>query len=129
MATVYEVKKKKQVNFFKFKTCIGRDENNKQIFKTTVWQASPDLTPAKAKKAAEIAAFEWEQEIKRNSKKNYLNTTKNVDCDKTIRIPEIAEDTEAKSINFEKYINDIWLPCYAYMAQGGILPQIIIKTI
>ncbi|MDL2248404.1 site-specific integrase [Tyzzerella sp. OttesenSCG-928-J15] len=114
MATVQEVKKKKQVNFFKFKICVGRDENNRQIFKTTVWQASPELTPARARKAAEAAAYEWEQEIRSNSQENNLNSTKNIDCDETIRIPEVAEDAEAKSINFETYINDIWLPCYAY---------------
>ena len=43
---------------------MGRDENRKQIFRTMTWFPIDGLTAAKAKKAAQLAADLWEQELK-----------------------------------------------------------------
>lgn len=47
---------------FKFKACLGRDANGKQIFKCTTWYPPADLTLAKARKEADRVADRWEAE-------------------------------------------------------------------
>ena len=46
---------------------MGRDDNGKQIFKCTTWYPSADLTPAKARKEAQKAAANWEDEVRQAS--------------------------------------------------------------
>ena len=49
---------------FKFKACVGRDDNGKQIFKCTTWYPPAELTPAKARKEAQKVAAIWEDEVR-----------------------------------------------------------------
>lgn len=56
MANFRENKKNGKVISFRFTVCLERDVRGKQIRKYTTWTAPADLTPAKARKAAERAA-------------------------------------------------------------------------
>ena len=67
MAYIQEKVKGKKIVSFKFKACVGRDDNGKQIFKCTTWYPSADLTPAKARKEAQKAAANWEDEVRQAS--------------------------------------------------------------
>ena len=67
MAYIQEKVKEKKIVSFKFKACVGRDDNGKQIFKCTTWYPSADLTPAKARKEAQKAAANWEDEVRQAS--------------------------------------------------------------
>ena len=56
MAYIQEKLKGKKIVSFKFKACVGRDDNGKQIFKCTTWYPPAELTPAKARKEAQKVA-------------------------------------------------------------------------
>ena len=63
MATIREVKKKGKIISYCFTVSLGRDEQGKQIRKNLTWKPTEGMTPAKARKAAERAAAEWELEV------------------------------------------------------------------
>ena len=64
MAYIQEKVKGKKIVSFKFKACVGRDDNGKQIFKCTTWYPPAELTPAKARKEAQKVAAIWEDEVR-----------------------------------------------------------------
>ena len=64
MAYIQEKTKGKKIVSFKFKACLGRDANGKQIFKCWTWYPPADLTPAKARKEAQKVAGAWEEEAR-----------------------------------------------------------------
>ena len=99
MATVIENKKNGKTVSFKFRAYLGRNEIGKQINKYTTWFAPDGLTPAKALKAAEQAAEEWETKIKEEYERDVLDP---------IRVRE-REINEGKT-PFTVFINDIWFP-------------------
>ena len=45
---------------YKFRVCLGRDENGRQISKAMRWNPPEDMTPAKARKEAQRVAAVWE---------------------------------------------------------------------
>ena len=77
----------------KFKACLGREENGKQIFKCLTWYPPENPTPAKARKAAQAAADIWERDIKAN-------------CE----VEKENKETKRSTYIFKEFINDIWLP-------------------
>ena len=64
MAYIQEKTKGKKIVSFKFKACLGRDANGKQIFKCWTWHPPADLSPAKARKEAQKVAGAWEEEAR-----------------------------------------------------------------
>lgn len=70
MAYIQEKVKGKKIVSFKFKACMGRDSNGKQIFKCKTWYPPSDLTPAKARKEAQKVAGVWEEEAKQATSRN-----------------------------------------------------------
>ena len=66
MAYIQEKVKGKKIVSFKFKACMGRDVNGKQIFKCKTWYPPADLTPAKARKEAQKVAGVWEEKAKQS---------------------------------------------------------------
>ncbi|MBQ9118300.1 MAG: hypothetical protein IJY11_03755 [Clostridia bacterium] len=44
MATIYPNRKENKIISFKFKACLGRDVNGKQIFKCTTWIPDKGMT-------------------------------------------------------------------------------------
>ncbi len=65
MASITEKVKDGKIVSFKFRACVGRDENGKQVFKCMTWYPDADMTKAKSKKEAAAVAAEWEREQKR----------------------------------------------------------------
>ena len=64
MAYIQEKIKGKKIVSFKFKACVGRDADGKQVFKCTTWYAPDELTPAKARKEAQKVAVLWEDDAR-----------------------------------------------------------------
>ena len=103
MATIREVKKKGKIISYCFTVSLGRDEQGKQIRKNLTWKPTEGMTPAKARKAAERAAAEWELEVRgnsrqRNEEKNQVQVIQNVP-------PERKDD-------FVSFVNDTWFSLF-----------------
>lgn len=97
MATIYEKTKDKKIISFKFRAFLGADSSGKQIFKCTTWTPPPDLTPAKSRKAAKLAADEWEKKVKLDYQ---AELTKQ---EQAVAAPEV-------SYTFDGFVNEVWLP-------------------
>lgn len=66
MATVDSNKDKNgKIISYRFRCCVCRDENNKQIWKTKTVKRPEGLTPAKERKEMERLADEWERELRK----------------------------------------------------------------
>ncbi len=64
MAAIRENKKNNKTVSFRFTIFLERDAQGKQVRKYTTWTPPEGLTHAKAKRAAEKAAEQWEQETR-----------------------------------------------------------------
>lgn len=96
MANIRENKKNGKVISFRFTVCLERDVRGKQIRKYTTWTAPADLTPAKARKAAERAADAWEEEVK-------VEYQKQKDLGSAYRLPP-----DKRRDDFVSFVNDTW---------------------
>ena len=92
MASIYPTKKDGKIVSYKFKACLGRDENNKQIVRCMTWVPPAGLTPAKEMKAAQTASAVWETELK----------TKGLEKEKKPEKP--------KRVRLADYIKNTWFP-------------------
>jgi len=45
MATITQNKKEEKITSYKFRTCVGRDEFGKQIFRCCTWKAPDGMIP------------------------------------------------------------------------------------
>lgn len=95
MATIQEKVKDKQIVSFKFKACLGRDENGKQIFKCHTWYPPAGLTKAKSRKEAERAAAAWEAETKQAY---------------ALQKEREAEAASKTVYTFGRFVNEVWIP-------------------
>lgn len=91
MAAIEEKIKNSKIISYKFKACLGRDKNGKQIFKCLTWYPPTELTKAKSRKEAERAAAAWEAEVRQ------------------AYILQQKKDAEDKN-SFGHFVNDVWLP-------------------
>ena len=98
MANIRENKRNGKVISYRFTACLGRDANDKQIRKYTTWEIPDGLAPAKAKKAAERAADEWEREIRAEYQKEK-------ELGQAYTLPP-----EKRRDSFSSFVNDVWLP-------------------
>ncbi len=64
MACIKENKKGEKVISYRFSVYLGRTPEGKLIKKTMTWKPLSNLSPAKARKAAEVRARQWEREVK-----------------------------------------------------------------
>ena len=96
MANIRENKKNGKVISFRFTVCLERDVRGKQIRKYTTWIAPADLTPAKARKAAERAADAWEEEVKAEYQKQK-------ELGSAYRLPP-----DKRRDDFVSFVNDTW---------------------
>lgn len=96
MANIRENKKNGKVISFRFTVCLERDVRGKQIRKYTTWTAPADLTPAKARKAAERAADAWEEEVK-------VEYQKQKKLGSAYRLPP-----DKRRDDFVSFVNDTW---------------------
>lgn len=100
MAGIRENKRNGKVVSYRFTACLDRDVNGKQVRKYKTWPVPEDLTPSKAKKAAQRAADEWEQQ----ERKEYQ---KELELGQAYIIPP-----EKRRDSFSSFVNDVWLPLY-----------------
>ncbi|MBR3974088.1 MAG: site-specific integrase, partial [Oscillospiraceae bacterium] len=99
MAYIQEKVKGKKIVSFKFKACMGRDANGKQIFKCKTWYPPADLTPAKARKEAQKVAGVWEEE----AKQAYLKEQEEKAVAGELPPP-------APVYTFDSFVNEVWIP-------------------
>lgn len=79
---------------YRVRACVGRDEIDRQIFRTTTIQ-SPGLTPAKEMKEVKRLADEWEKKQRDEYEKN----------------PASFKEAGAKErITFSRFVNEVWMP-------------------
>ena len=97
MAYIQEKTKGKKIISFKFKACLGRDENGKQIFKCMTWHPPADLTPAKARKEAQKVAGVWEEQVRQA----YIEEQRN---------NSVADAPPAPVYTFDRFVNEVWIP-------------------
>ena len=96
MANIRENIKNGKIISFRFIVCLERDVRGKQIRKYTTWTAPADLTPAKARKAAERAADAWEEEVK-------VEYQKQKELGSAYRLPP-----DKRRDDFVSFVNDTW---------------------
>lgn len=94
---------------YRFTACMGRDANGKQVRKYTTWTPLADLSPAKAKKAAERAADEWERE----TRAEYQKEKEAKAAGRSYNLPP-----EKRRDDFTVYVNEVWFPL---QVRGGDL--------
>jgi len=95
MAAIQEKFKGKKIVSFRFKACIGRDLQGKQITKSTTWYPPPDLTNAKSRKAAKLAADEWEATIRQEFEIGHAAA---------------APSPQRAAYTFDQFVNEVWFP-------------------
>lgn len=99
MACIQEKLKGKKIISFKFKACVGRDDNGKQIFRCTTWYPPAELTPAKARKEAQKVAAIWEDEVHQA----YLKEQEEKAVAGELPPP-------APVYTFDSFVNEVWIP-------------------
>lgn len=106
MATIKTNKDKSgNIISYKVKICVGRDEQYKQIQRTTTIQRPEGLTPAKERKEVERLADLWEQEQRADFEKN--------------REKQSTKD----KITFADFVNKHWWP--DHVEDGSHTPSTI----
>lgn len=133
MATIDQNKNAEgEVISYRFRACVGRDDQYRQVWRTKTVKRPEGLTPAKERKQMEREADAWEQE----QKVAYLKGRPKQDKDKITLVefvrehwwPDHVEDgthTPA-SISFYQYMSDDIL---AYFGEKEKLLQIDVETI
>ena len=61
MAAITPNSKNGKIISYRFRACVGRDAEGKQLFRSTTWTIPDGLTPSKAERAARKAAEQWEK--------------------------------------------------------------------
>lgn len=84
---------------FRFRCCVDREENGKQVFRTLTWHIPDGLTPSKAERAAKKAAAEWEKQVKAEFEAEQNN-------------PELKRQREIDrtKTDFADFIENTWFP-------------------
>ena len=112
MATITPQKRKGALVSYKFRVCVGRDADNKQIFRCTTWPVPQGLSPAKAAKAAKRAAEAWERETR-------------AAYEYDLRHPQQAQDRETSRLrtDFASFVRHTWFPLC--MEDGAHKPKTV----
>lgn len=84
---------------YKFRTCVGRDENGKQAVRCTTWKVPGGLSKARIEKAAQKAAADWEKQ----ARVEYENDLKDPERVKAREVGKIKTD-------FVRFVLDDWFP-------------------
>ena len=98
MASIEEKIKDGQIVSFKFRACMGRISDGKQVFRCKSWIPEEGMTNKKSRKAA--AAAEWEQA----AKQAFLLEQE----EQELKAAEAAE--KAKILTFGRFVREVWLP-------------------
>lgn len=101
MAAISENKKNGKTVSYRFVVSLGRDAQKKQIRRIMTWTPPTDMTPSKARKAAERAADAWEQEVRSEHEAEQAAKAQGI---------AYAIPAEKRQDDFVSFINDTWLP-------------------
>lgn len=63
MASIIPKKKSGRIVSYKFKTCVGKNAQGKQVFRCMTWLPPEGMSAFKADRAAEKAALDWEDNL------------------------------------------------------------------
>ncbi len=99
MAAVTPNMKDGKVFSYRFRACVGRDKNDKQIFRTTTWTVPEALAPSKAERAAHKAAAQWEEHARAEYKRDLLDPE---------RVK--AREIERTRTPFSSFVLNDWFP-------------------
>ena len=99
MATITPKSKNGKIVAYKFKACVGRTDDGKQILRYATWHVPDGLIPSRARKAAERAAAQWEKEAR---------TEYELDFKQPERVRE--REIDSKRTEFAQFVNDVWFP-------------------
>lgn len=91
MATIYPNFKNGKIISVKFKAYLGRDEDNKQIFRCKTWTPNEPMSEKKLLSQAERQATIWEHQLA----EDYALAQKSFN---------------APDISFEAFVNTVWFP-------------------
>ena len=93
MASIKAYKNKENTTIsYRFRVCIGRNSNGKQIWATKTVRVTENLTPKKTEKEMQRQADEWERLL-------------------------IASATPSKKSTFERFVNCTWFPVHVENGQ------------
>ena len=121
MADILEKKKEGKVVSFKFTACLGRDENGKRICKCTTWKPPAGMTYAKARKQAEVEAYQWEQRLRNLESEPPQGQFLNPLPDKSM--PVQKEDCVPEEETFRYFAERVWMELK--VVGGGLRPSTI----
>lgn len=102
MANLRENKKNGKIISYRFTVCLERDKHGKQVRKYTTWTPPDGLPPTKARRAAERAAEDWEEEVRAEYQKEKAQGS-------AYRLPP-----EKRHDDFVEFIERVWLPLEVY---------------
>lgn len=99
MATIIPNTKGKKTVSYKLRAYLGRDDQGKQIFRFKTWYVPDDLTPAKARKAAQKASDEFEKKARGEYEQEQKKRGEDAG-DNLVLIP------------FDRFIKEFWFPIF-----------------
>ena len=91
MASVYPNRKNGTIVSFKFKACLGRNADGKQIFKCCTWIPEKQIPESKLLSLADKEAAIWECKLIEEANTKQSSRT-------------------AQEMNFEEFVNSVWIP-------------------
>ena len=99
MATITPKEKNGKIIAYKFRACVGRDENGKQVSRATTWEIPEHRSIARLEKAAQRAAAEWEKQARAEYEKD-LNDPERVK----------AREVDRTKTDFARFVVEEWFP-------------------
>ena len=101
MASITPKRKSGRIISYKFKTCVGRNAQGKQVFRCTTWVPPEGMKVFQADRAAEKAALEWEDAARAEYEKEMAALA----TGKSYSLPP-----EKRHDDFNSFVSEIWLP-------------------
>ena len=117
MASIIPKVKSGRIVSYKFKTCVGRNEQGKQVFRCMTWIPPEGISIFKADKAAQKAALEWEDTVKAEYEGRVSTRVTVLSSSPPTPLPDQRQD------DFNSFVSDVWLPLY--VRSGNLKPSTI----
>lgn len=120
MAAITPNRKDGKIISYRFRSCVGRDPEGKQIFRSMTWNIPEGLTPSKAEKAAQKAAERWESAMRAEYQRDLQDPQRvkdrQIDREKTDFAVFVTEDWFPVCINNGEH-KPTTIAFYGHMAQ------------
>ena len=99
MATITPKEKDGKIIAYKFRACVGRDENGKQVSRATTWKIPENLSMTRLTSAAQRAAADWEKQARAEYEKDLYDPE---------RIK--AREVDRTKTDFARFVLEEWYP-------------------